>query len=143
MKNIIIAIALVILFAGNSFAGAISFGLESGPYNDPPEPRLRYPIYDTVTINDNQPLEFSWWNDVINTSGFILRIYKGYNMYSDNLMLKENLPASASTFEVKADLFEDGKVYTWSLIRVSFSGYKSDKSFNSFKIIKNKTNENQ
>jgi len=138
MRNIIFAIALVIFSTGSSFAGAISFSLDSGPYNSVPEPKLRYPIYDTVTINNDQPLEFSWWNDAVNTSGYVLRIYKGYNMYSDNLILKKNLPADASTFEVKADLFEDGKVYTWSLIRVAFAGYKSDKSFNSFKVIKRK-----
>ena len=33
-------------------------------------------------------------------------------------------------------LLKDGKVYTWSLVRVSYAGYKSDKSFNSFKVIK-------
>ncbi len=136
MKSIIITLALIISNISFSFAGAVSISFENGSYNDPPEPRLRHPIYDTVMINNNQPLEFSWWNDVTNTSGFILKIYKGYNMYADNLILKENLSADVSTFTAKADLFQDGRVYTWSLIRVSFGGYKSDRSFNSFKVIK-------
>jgi len=135
-KTAIIALAFVLFSAGVSLAGPFSITLDNGAYNSVPEPRLRYPIYDTVTINDNQPLEFSWWNDVVNISGFVLKIYKGYNMYADNLLLKENLPADASTFAVKAELFEDGKVYTWSLVRVAFGGYKSDRSFNSFKVIK-------
>lgn len=136
MKRISILIVLFISFVSFSFAGTISFSLDSGLYNSVPEPRLRYPIYESVTLTKDQPLEFSWWTDVTDTNGFILRIYKGYNMYSDNLILKENLPADAGSFKVNTDLFENGKVYTWSLIRVSFSGYKSDKSFNSFKVIK-------
>jgi len=136
MKSVIILIVIVIFCTGFSFAGTISFSLDNGSYNSVTEPRLRYPIYDTVTISNNQPLEFSWWADLINTSGFILRIYKGYNMYADNLIQKEDLPATASSFKINADSFEDGKVYTWSLVRVAFSGAKSDRSFNSFEVIK-------
>lgn len=136
IKKIVILMFLILSFNASSYARAVSFTLDAGQYNDPPSPRLRCPIYDTVTINGDQPLEFSWWNDVMNTSGFILKVYKGYNMYADDLILKENLPADAASFKVKADLFEEGKVYTWSLIRVSVAGYKSDRSFNSFKVIK-------
>ena len=67
---------------------------------------------------------------------FILKIYKGYKMYVANLIYKEDLSAEVSSLKVKSDLFEDGQVYTWSLIQVSYSGYKSDRSFNSFKVIK-------
>lgn len=136
MKKIMILMVLILSFVAACPAGTISFTLDAGPYNSPTEPRLRYPIYETVTIVNDQPIEFSWWNDVANTSGFILKLYKGYNMYADNLILKENLPADAAFFKVKADSFEEGKVYTWSLVRVSFDGYKSDKSFNAFKVIK-------
>ncbi len=137
MKIVIIALALVLFSASVILAGAVGFGVDNGSFNSVPQPRLRYPIYDTLIISNNQPVEFSWWNDFRDTSGFILKIYKGYNMYADNLIQKENLPADASSFKVKADSFEGGKVYTWSLIRVSFSGIKSDRSFNSFKVIKN------
>jgi len=37
---------------------------------------------------------------------------------------------------IKSDLFKDGQVYTWSLIRIATTGYKSDRSFNSFKVVK-------
>jgi len=127
---------LIFSFSAPCLAGTVSFSLGQVVYNSVPEPRLRSPIYETVTISNNQPLEFSWWNDVMNTYGYILKLYKGYNMYADNLLLRENLSGDASSFKVKADLFEDGKVYTWSLLRVSTAGYKSDKSFNSFKVIK-------
>ena len=136
MKKILILIVLILTFGSICSAGTISFTLDRGPYNSPPEPRLKYPIYETAMISGDQPIEFSWWNDWTDTSGYTLRIYKGYNMYADNLILKENLPANADSFKVKADLFEEGKVYTWSLVRISFTGYKSDKSYNSFKVIK-------
>jgi hypothetical protein len=136
MKKIVILMILILSFVSSCSAGTVSFTLDAGPYNSPPEPRLKYPIYETAIISGEQPMEFSWWNDWIDTSGYILKVYKGYNMYAGNLVLKENLPASAVFFKVKADLFEEGKVYTWSLVRVSFAGYKSDKSFNSFKVIK-------
>jgi len=67
---------------------------------------------------------------------FIFKIYKGYKMYLANLIYKEDLPPDASSVKIKSDLFEDGQVYTWSLIQISYSGYKSDRSFNSFKVIK-------
>jgi hypothetical protein len=136
MKKIIITIALFFSFSAPCVAGSGSFSLNEWAYNSVPEPRLRYPIYETAAISNGQPLEFSWWNDFTNTSGYIFKLYKGYNMYADNLMLRENLPADTGSFKVKAELFEDGKVYTWSLVRIAFSGYKSGRSFNSFRVIK-------
>lgn len=118
------------------FAGTVSFSLNEGPYNYVPEPRLRYPIYETATIKSNQPLEFSWWNDLTETGGFIFRLYNGYKMLESNLLLKETLPGSASSWQVRAEVLEAGKVYTWSLTRISFAGYKSERSFNSFRVIK-------
>ncbi len=52
------------------------------------------------------------------------------------LPYKQNIPSAESALKIKADLFEDGRVYTWSLIQVAFDGEKSDKSFNSFRVIK-------
>jgi hypothetical protein len=136
MKKILILMILIFSFSTNSQAGSVGFTLDSGAYNFVSEPRLRYPIYETAVINNNQPLEFSWWDDFMGTSVFILKLYKGYNMYADNLILKENISNGTDFFKVKADLFENGQVYTWSLQRVVFSGYKSDRSFNSFRVIK-------
>jgi len=138
MKKAVALIFFCLVFNTISSAGTTAFTLGGKLNNSLPEPRLRHPIYDTVIINGDQPLEFSWWNDFMDTGGFILRIYKGYNTYADSLILKERFPHNIDSFKVRADLFEEGKVYTWSLIRISLAGYKSDKSFNSFKIIKNK-----
>ncbi|MDD5408972.1 MAG: hypothetical protein PHC71_02645 [Candidatus Omnitrophica bacterium] len=138
MKKIAaITILLFLSLVPLSFAGTASFSLDNnGIFNDLPEPRLRYPINDTVILTANEPLEFKWWDDLVGIRGFTLKIYKGYNMYAGDLIFKEELPADASSFKVKSDFFQDGQVYTWSLIRVSYTGSKSDKSFNSFKVIK-------
>lgn len=132
----VIVSLLVLLCVTVSFAGAFSVTLDNGGFNSIPEPRLRYPIYETAVITGNDPLEFKWWDDISGIRGFILKIYKGYNMYAANLIHKEDLPPDADSVKVKSYLFTDGQVYTWSLIRVSFAGYKSDRSFNSFKVIK-------
>lgn len=133
-------IAMVVVFSCGvaSFAENFSFTMDEGAFNSFPAPRLRYPIYETAILTGNDPLEFKWWNDVIGIRGFIFKIYKGYNMYAANLIHKEDLPPEASSVKIKSDLFEEARVYTWSLVRVSFAGYKSDRSFNSFKVIKEK-----
>ncbi len=137
MKRIaVIAISLVMFFSASSFAGTLSFTYGNGPYNSLPEPRLRYPINDTAVLTGQDNLEFKWWIEVVGLRKFIFKIYKGYKMYLANLIYKEDLPPDTSSIKIKSDLFEDGQVYTWSLIQISYSGYKSDRSFNSFKVIK-------
>lgn len=136
-KKIVIIAAVLFLFSGVvSFAGAISFTLNNGAFDNLPEPRLKYPIGETAILTGDDPLEFKWWNDVVGISGFTLKIYKGYNMYAANLIHKEDLSPDASSVKINSNLFIDGQIYTWSLIRVSYTGYKSDRSFNSFKVIK-------
>jgi len=136
----IAVIAMVVVFSCGalSFGESFSFTMDEGAFNTCPEPRLRYPIYETAILTGDDPLEFKWWNDVTGIRGFIFKIYKGYNMYAENLIHKEDLPSEASSVKIESDLFEDARVYTWSLVRVSFAGYKSDRSFNSFKVIKEK-----
>ena len=132
----VVLITLLLSLQVPAFSGTASFTLDEGAYNSVPQPRLRYPIYDRVSLEKGKPLVFQWWNDFAETSGFILKVYKGYNMDAANLILKKDLSPGVSSLEVSPDLFEDGQVYTWSLIRIAFAGHKSDKSFNSFKIIK-------
>jgi len=132
----IIAVSLIMFFNVASFAGTVSFIYGNGPYSSLPEPRLRYPINDTVVLTGKDSLEFKWWIDVVGLRKFIFKIYKGYKMYLANLIYKEDLPSDTSSVKIKSDLFENGQVYTWSLIQVSYSGFKSDRSFNSFEVIK-------
>lgn len=138
-RIVFISLMFLVFSAGRPVqAGAISITLESGAYNYVPEPRLRYPISDTVFLDADEPLEFSWWNDSSQTRIFTIKVYKGYNMYADELIYKNDIPSGDSSVKVDSAIFVDGQVYTWSLIRVSFAGYKSDRSFNSFKVIRGK-----
>jgi len=132
----VITLVLILSSGVLSFAGTVAFTLDCGGFNSLPEPRLRYPISETAILTGSGPLEFQWWNDVVGIRGFTIKIYKGYNMYAGDLIYKEDLPQDASSLKVDSGLFEDGQVYTWSLIRISYTGYKSDRSFNSFKVIK-------
>ncbi len=101
-------------------------------------PRMLSPIYETATITDNQPLEFKWMIEYQNnTRGYILCLYKGYNTDETSLILKEEIPQGIYSFQAKADIFQDGQTYTWTLRRIAISGQKTDSSSNSFRVIKN------
>jgi uncharacterized protein (DUF2062 family) len=104
--------------------------------NAPPVPRLLYPINDKVVLSGKDFLEFKWINDFTPTDHYVFKIYKGYNMYESGLVNKQNIGGGENSVKIKSDFFENGQVYTWSLILVDFGGEKSEKSFNSFKVIK-------
>ncbi len=135
-KIALIAMVFILCLTGLSVAAGLSCTCDDNSFNNSFAPRLKYPRNNIAVLTADAPLKFSWWNDVMDTRGFILKVYKGYNMYAASLMLKEELLQDASSFSVKSSLFNDGQVYTWSLVRVSGGGYKSDRSFNSFKVIK-------
>jgi len=136
-KRVVLITAVLILLASQSgLAGTVDLTLGSGSLDTFPAPRLRYPINETAVLTGNDPLEFKWWNDFTEASGYTFKLYQGYNMYAANLIYREDLPADVSSVKVSSDLFKDGQVYTWSLIRISFRGYKSDRSFNSFRVIR-------
>lgn len=133
---LLLALALNLSFLPACFAGEYGVRLDTGPYNDPPAPRLRYPINETAVIAGDEPLEFRWWDTQNGIRAYTIKIYKGYNMYASGLIYKKELPSYASSLKVSQDLFEDGQVYTWSLLCVSLAGFRSERSFNSFKVIK-------
>lgn len=101
-------------------------------------PRMLAPIYETATITNNQPLEFRWMIEYPgNTQGYIFRLYNGYNTNEASLIIKEEIPQGAYSFQVKAETFQNGQTYTWTLVRVTSDGKKTETSSNSFRVIKN------
>ena len=106
------------------------------PSNMPSPPRLRFPVTEVVVLSGKDYLEFQWWTDFGLIKNYEFRLFRGYNMYAQDLIHKEKLPARSTSIEIKADMFEDNQVYTWSLIKIGTDGLKSDKSFHSFKVIK-------
>jgi hypothetical protein len=108
-----------------------------GPLREPPPPVLMYPIYETADITGKDSLEFKWMPECGVIGHYELKLYKGYDRIADNLMIKQTLASNESSFKVAGNQFNNGEIYTWTLISISYSGVKSDKSFNSFRIIKN------
>jgi hypothetical protein len=105
------------------------------PLYDQSGPQLLYPITDKIVLAGKYFLEFRWLDTMRRVDHFVFKIYKGYNMYAKDLMYKQDVASNASTIKIKAELFERNQVYTWSLMRVSLGGQKSDKSASSFKVI--------
>jgi hypothetical protein len=97
-----------------------------------PGPQMISPLSEEVDLSGKAFLEFSWHK--YSNDDFEFRLFKGYQMYAANLILKERI--SVSSIQVSSDKFEDGQVYTWAVKQVFRNGVKSDESFHSFKIIK-------
>lgn len=131
-----ITIAILAIFILSLILPAFASQLKE-PFRFPPAPRLVYPISDEVVLSGKDFLEFKWLiRDFIDIDHYEFRLYKGYDMYASNLALKEQLPSDASSTKVKSEFFEENQVYTWSLRQVLNGGEKSDRSFQSFKVIK-------
>jgi hypothetical protein len=136
--NKLIKVLTAIIFVSSIFlcAFAKNFEVRSGGFTVLPQPRLKYPTSDTVILTGKQYLEFKWLSYNAGVDRYEFRLYKGYNMYLKDLLIKQKLPRNVTLFKVKADEFKNNQVYTWSLLQVSFTGEKSDKSFQSFTVIK-------
>ena len=105
--------------------------------NPPPPLRLLYPVTENVDLKGKDALEFKWMtSDYSLTDHYEFKLYKGYKTVSESLIMKEEVDKDEGSFKVKVDVFEDGAVYTWTLKRITWSGEKSDSSFNSFRVSK-------
>lgn len=134
--KVVLAVCLVLSAAFPVYAQTIS-RLGATSFSDfRPGPLLVYPMGGQVDLSGQSALVFKWQRDAADTLHYIFKLYKGYNMYESGLILKEEIGSSGISFTVKADVFEDGQVYTWSLVQVNITGSKSDKSYSSFTIKK-------
>jgi hypothetical protein len=103
----------------------------------PPAPQLLSPPGEEVILTGKDSLQFKWSADFsIWVDHYEFKLYKGYEAYTENLLLKESLSSGENFLKVKAELFENGQVYTWSLRGISDSGMRGETSFNSFHIVK-------
>lgn len=100
------------------------------------EPDLVSPCSVEITLDPGAGLLFRWMPEIYRTDRFEFRLYSGYSAVADSLVLKKIVPAHASSLELDRDLFADGRVYTWSLVRVLVTGEKSGKAFASFRVKK-------
>jgi hypothetical protein len=136
MKKIFI-IALVMLAASECFAGSY----RSLSYMDGfvPQPVLTQPSRDAYDLSGKSELVFKWSSHE-QARGFRsyydLRLYRGYDMLAHSLIYKSKVDPTSSSIALSASMFENGQVYTWSLRQVYDGGRKSDRSYQSFMVIK-------
>lgn len=135
MKKLFI-LALVLLAASQSFA--LNCGIRTRD-DYVPQPQLLEPNKDTADISGKEYLVFSW-SPHEQTRGFRayydFRLYNGYDMLASTLIMKKRVDPHTFSLKLPSSMFEDGRVYTWSLKQVYDPIRKSLRSFNSFKVIK-------
>lgn len=138
-KLILFSFFILVFTASSACLPVFGMGL-SRKTSFVPKPRLLYPDTDEVDLAGKNHLEFSWSpHEGLSSSArryYDLRLYKGYDMVASNLIFKEKIYGNRDSATVSSDLFENGRIYTWSL-RQGYKGTgKSVRSFQSFKAIK-------
>jgi len=122
-------------------SGDMEFGIgTSGVFgtDDVPELMLLSPVGETVDLTGEETLEFKWSpfeGRVYKRQGYDFRLYKGRRTYAQDEIYKEQVGPNVYHAVLKADMFEDGEVYTWTLRQLYFDN-KSDAAYNSFKVVK-------
>jgi len=102
-----------------------------------PKPRLIHPTGETVSIAGEKAVRFVWSpheGSRVMREYYDLRLYRGYETYEKNLILKIKIDAGSHMSEISADYFNVGEIYTWTLRQIYYDARKSDRSFSSFKI---------
>jgi len=104
-----------------------------------PQPVLISPVKDTADITGKDSLEFKWSSHE-SANGFRkyydFRLYAGTNWVQSALIYKEQVDSQQYMKSLPANMFENGKTYTWTLRQVYDVSRKSDRSYNTFKVIK-------
>ena len=140
---ITVAIFFIFLFLPVCVSGSVNVRI-GGAYDYPDPPVLLYPVSEKVVLTGEDFLEFRWdIRDITDTRYYDFRLYKGYDTYQKNLILKEQIPNDTFSFKVESAVFENNQVYTWTLKRINLAGQKSDLVYNSFKVIKENAEKNK
>jgi hypothetical protein len=122
------------------FLGLTSFVFAQGfpgMGNVVPNPEIRYPAGEELNIGDKDTVTIKWRTpgsfdiDHVNC-----KIYKSYITSDFNKIFEQDVDPFQSEVDVKTSLFQNGQKYTVVLQSISQEGYKSDKVFNSFVVVK-------
>ncbi len=139
-KVIIIVLALLLVTSGAWARGMRDVYVETGgAIGFVPEPTLVSPVTDQVDLKGKEALVFEWNpfpGDIVRRDYYDFRVYKGTNRVEDNLIYKEKIGKSTYQVSLDANRFENGQIYTWSVRQVYGGGFKSRKSYQSFKVAK-------
>lgn len=110
-----------------------------GPADYAPQVRLISPVGATIDTTGSGGVLFKWsWieGDRLERRYYDFRIYKGYDMLESTLIFKAQIPPDTDSVFIKADVFKESGVYTWSVRQRYYGLAKSRRSYASFSIIK-------
>jgi hypothetical protein len=134
MKKMVLFL-LVSLFVVSFSLSVFAQGFRGMDDNVPP-PFVIYPS-EHADISGKDVLTFKWKTPgSFDIDHVEFKLYKGYITSDSNLVYKEDVDPVESEVDVKTSLLQDGQTYTMYLRSISREGYKSDRVFNSFQVIK-------
>lgn len=138
MKKILLILVLYLISAIQVSEGRERF-IEAPSAVFIPPPVLLQPRSDQVNLAGKEFLEFKW-SPHEGAGGFRdyydFRVYNGYKIVEETLFFKERLAPDTYQYNIKAERFKDGAVYTWTMRQIYTDGRKSPQAHQSFKIIK-------
>lgn len=138
MKKIILILVLCLVATAQASEGRMGV-VEAPSAVSVPPPVLLQPRSEQVDLAGKEFLEFKW-SPHEGASGFRdyydFRIYNGYKTVEETLFFKEKLAPDTYQYNIKAEKFRDGAVYTWTMRQVYTDGRKSPLAHQSFKVIR-------
>jgi hypothetical protein len=133
-----VLLVLILLILGGPLFAAHIYGRFYDRYDYAPEVRLIEPRGGVVDVSGRPYLEFKWSpfeGDRMQRDHYDFRIYAGYQTLESTLIFKTRIPPDIYSIRVRADLFRDGQVYTWTMRQVYTGSVKSRRSYSSFRAI--------
>jgi hypothetical protein len=140
MRKTALILVLLCLMAVSEVSGGRMGAVEAPSMVYVPPPVLLQPRSGEVNLEGREFLEFKW-SPHEGAGGFRdyydFRLYNGYKTVEETLFFKERLSPDTYQYNIKADKFQGGAVYTWTMRQVYTDGRKSPQVHHSFRIIKN------
>ena len=141
IKKIIIYAVFISCFAFLLTEGTAQVRIRFGGMSigQAPQPRLIRPVVEVVDLRGKKELAFEWSTHEQPVSGrscYQFKVYKGYQMYVTDLIIKKELSRGANEIKINADNFHNGETYTWALRQRSNDFQWSDYGYHSFKVVK-------
>jgi hypothetical protein len=137
MRIMIIVLGIVCLLANTATAALMM--RERSMSDNVPDPVLLSPVQESVDLTGKASLEFRW-SPHERARGFRrfydFRLYEGTNEVESTRIYKEEVPPEQHNKSLPTKMFDNGKVYTWTLRQVYDEGRKSRRSYNTFKVVK-------
>ena len=131
MKKVFLAVIMMLVLVSPVFAQGFR-----GMSDIVPPPFVIYPS-EHADLSGKDVLTLKWKTPGSFDIDYVeFKLYKGYITADSNLVYKEDVDPVESEVDVKTDLLQDGQTYTMYLRSISREGYKSDRVFNSFQVIK-------